>query len=115
MAIHPIEGLEDAFARRFGHPGPAIQHLDAQPVGDFAGQGPLPAPGMIDPGMAVPGMAGAHVGLRVAPDHRPTLPRQAKQHRLVPLRLIAPGVFQQVAQQPAQQAGIAGHGRVGGA
>lgn len=69
MAIHPIEGLEDAFARRFGHPGPAIQHLDAQPVGGFAGLGRLPAPGMIDPGMA-----GAHVGLRVAPDHRPTLP-----------------------------------------
>ena len=28
MAIHPIEGFEDTFARRLGHPGPAIQHLD---------------------------------------------------------------------------------------
>ena len=109
MAIHPIEGFEDAFARSFGHPGPAIQHLDAQPVGGFAGLDPLPALRMIDPGMADPGMAGARVG------HRPALPRQAQQHRLIALRLIAPGVFQQVAQQPAQQARIAGHGRVGSA
>ena len=115
MAIHPIEGLEDAFARRFGHPGPAIQHLDAQPVGGFAGLAPLPALRMIDPGMADPGMAGLRVSLRAAHRHRPRLPRQAQQHRLIALRLIAPGVFQQVAQQPAQQARIAGHGRVGSA
>ena len=113
MAIHPIEGLEDAFARRFGHPGPAIQHLDAQPVGDSAGQGPLPGPGMIDPGVTVPGTAGVRVSLRVAHRHRRTLPRQTEQHRLIIVRLIAPGVFQQVAQQPAQQARITGHGRVG--
>jgi len=115
MTIHPIEGLEDAFARRFGHPGPAIQHLDAQPVGGFTGQGPLPGPGMIDPGIAAPGMSGVRVSLRVAPGYRPTLPRQAQQHRLVTFRLVAPGVFQQVAQQPAQQARIAGHGGVGSA
>ena len=115
MAIHPIEGLEDAFARGLGHPGPAIQHLDAQPVGDFAGLSPLSGPGMIDPSMAVPGMAGVRVSLRATHRHRPTLLRQAEQHRLIALRLIAPGVFQQVAQQPAQQAGIAGHGGVGSA
>ena len=115
MAVHPIEGLEDAFARRLGHPGPAIQRLDAQPVGDFAGQGLLPGPGMIDPGITVPGTAEVRVGLRATHRHRPRLPRQAQQHRLIALRLIAPGVFQQVAQQPAQQARIAGHGRVGSA
>jgi hypothetical protein len=115
MAIHPIEGLEDAFARGLGHPGPAIQHLDAQPVGGFAGQDPLPGPGMIDPGITAPGTAGVRVSLRATHRHRPTLPRQAQQHRLIALRLVAPGVFQQVAQQPAQQAHIAGHGRVGGA
>ena len=115
MTIHPIEGLEDAFARRLGHPGPAIQHLDAQPVGDFAGQGLLPGPGMIDPGITVPGTTGVRAGLRATHRHRPRLPRQAQQHRLIALRLIAPGVFQQVAQQPAQQARIAGHGRVCGA
>ena len=115
MAIHPIEGLEDAFARRLGHPGPTIQHLDAQPVGDFAGQGLLPGPGMIDPGITVPGTAGVRVGLQTTHRHRPRPPRQAQQHRLVAFRLVAPGVFQQVAQQPAQQARIAGHGRVGSA
>ena len=74
MAIHPIEGFEDAFARRFGHPGPAIQHLDAQPVGGFTGLGPLPGPGMACVGMAGPGMSGVRVSLRAAHSHRPALP-----------------------------------------
>jgi hypothetical protein len=60
-------------------------------------------------------MAGVRVSLRVAHSHRPALLRQTQQHRLITVRLIAPGVFQQVSQQPAQQAGIAGHGRVGSA
>ena len=70
---------------------------------------------MIDPGITVPGTTGVRAGLRATHRHRPRLPRQAQQHRLIALRLIAPGVFQQVAQQPAQQAGIAGHGGVGSA
>ena len=103
MAVHPIEGLEDAFARGFGHPGSAIQHLDAQPVGGFAGFVPLRGLGM------------AGLGLRAGAGQQSALLRQAQQHRLVAFRLVAPGVFQQVAQQPAQQAGIAGHGGVGSA